>query len=156
MQVSYLAQHPNEVETIAQWYLDEWGQTIAGITLSEIKEKVAAKAQSQEEFPLALVVHEHDELVAVAELKLQENKNHPEFMHWLGGVYVAKSQRGKGYAHALINRAKQHVAHLGISKLYLQAEQHNVALYLNHGFKFVCKTEHNGVQTTVMVWESES
>ncbi|WP_255900301.1 GNAT family N-acetyltransferase [Vibrio campbellii] len=61
------------------------------------------KANSRHEFPLAFVVHdENNKLVATAELKIRENIDFPEYEHWLGGVYVEDSARGKGYAAALV------------------------------------------------------
>ncbi|MGY3571888.1 GNAT family N-acetyltransferase [Vibrio paucivorans] len=152
MDITYLAQHPHECEKIARWYFDEWGYTVPNITIDRVLEKVTQKAQNVEAFPLALVAHDDQQLVAVAELKIREHVDYPEYEHWLGGVYVAEQGRGKGYAAALIEKAKQHVRQLGIERLYLQCEQHNIDLYKKYGFTILHNAIHNGVETQIMVW----
>ena len=154
-QVHFLADFPHESVLIAQWYFDEWAYTVPGVTPAQVREKVLLKANSRHAFPLSFVVHdENNDLVAVAELKIRENIHFPEYEHWLGGVYVDTSSRGKGYAAALVAHAQNHVFQLGIPKLFLQCEPHNEALYLKCGFRPLHKASHNGVQTIIMVWES--
>lgn len=153
MKISYLADHPHESSKIAQWYFDEWGHTFPGTTIEKVNKSVSKKALSKSNFPLAFVIHEKDDLVAVAELKIRENKYHPEYEHWLGGVFVSSAHRGQGYASALISRAKDHAAELGIKKLYLQCEEHNIDLYSRHGFEILHKSSHGNTVTTIMAWE---
>ncbi|PQJ49169.1 GNAT family N-acetyltransferase [Vibrio jasicida] len=153
--IHFLADFPDETSIIAQWYFDEWAYTVPGVTPSQVQEKVLLKANSRREFPLAFVLHdEYNKLAAVAELKIRENVHFPEYEHWLGGVYVEFSSRGKGYAAALVTHAQNHVLQLCIAKLFLQCEAHNQALYVRHGFRPLHKANHNGVETTIMVWES--
>ena len=101
-----------------------------------------------------LTLHKGDELCACADLKLRENKHHPEYEHWIGGVYVEENYRGKGYAAALLKKAKEQVIKLNIDKLYLQSEDKNIMLYVKHGFDVLQESEHNGVITTIMVWQN--
>ena len=102
-QIHFLADFPDESYIIARWYFDEWAYTVSGVTPAQVHEKVLLKANSRHEFPLAFVVHdENNKLVATAELKIRENIDFPEYEHWLGGVYVEDSARGKGYAAALV------------------------------------------------------
>lgn len=109
MKIATLADHPEAVPVIAQWYFNQWGHEIPGLTLDTLISKVREKARNRIDFPLAITLHEGDELVAVAELKFRENQNHPEYEHWLGGVYVSESHRGKGYLSVLVDRAKLQV-----------------------------------------------
>ena len=154
-QIHFLADFPDESYVIARWYFEEWAYTVPGVTPAQVHEKVLLKANSRHEFPLAFVVHdESNKLVATAELKIRENIDFPGYEHWLGGVYVEDSGRGKGYAAALVARAQNHVSQLGISKLFLQCEQHNEALYWKYGFRPLHHALHNGIQTTIMVWQS--
>ncbi|GLR04065.1 GNAT family N-acetyltransferase [Vibrio hyugaensis] len=153
--IHFLADFPHASSLIAQWYFDEWAYTVPGVTLSQVQEKVLLKANSRHGFPLAFVLHDDcNQLAAVAELKIRENIHFPEYEHWLGGVYVDSSSRGKGYAAALVARAQNHVFQLGIEKLFLQCEAHNQALYVKYGFRPLHIAIHNEVDTTIMVWES--
>ena len=153
--IHFLADFPHKSNLIAQWYFDEWAYTVPGVTPSQVQDKVLLKANSRHEFPLAFVLHdERNKLAAVAELKIRENVHFPEYEHWLGGVYVESSSKGKGYAAALVTRAQSHVFQLGVAKLFLQCEARNQALYIRYGFRPLHKADNNGVETTIMVWES--
>ncbi|MGY0216394.1 GNAT family N-acetyltransferase [Endozoicomonadaceae bacterium StTr2] len=154
MKISLLADHPHESEKIAQWYFDEWAHTAPGMTLEKVIEKVREKACNRNEIPFAFVIHEDQELTGVAELKFRENSNHPEYEHWVGGIYVNPQHRGKGYAGILIARAKDYAREEGIKSLYLQCEDHNIDLYLKHGFRVLHQAGHHEITTTIMVWDS--
>jgi len=156
MEILFLADMPNESLKIAQWYFDEWAYTVPGVTVDMVHQKVLDKSKNRMEIPLILLVHEDKELAGVAELKLRENLNHPEYEHWIGGVYVSPGLRGKGYASALISKAKSHAIELGIKSLYLQCEDHNIDLYLRHDFKILHNSEHNSVKTTIMVHDTSA
>ena len=151
MEVSFLADHLNESEKIAKWYLDEWGYTVPNITFDMVHKKILEKSKSKVELPLMFVIHDEQELVGVAELKFRENKNFPKYEHWIGGIYVSSEHRGKGYSTILIEKAKSHALEQGINLLYLQCEDKNINLYLKQNFKALHQTEHNSVKTTIMV-----
>lgn len=152
MKISYLADCSYESDKIVQWYFDEWAHTVPGITVEDVREKVYLMALSRHDFPLIIVVHSENELVAVAELKFRENRQYPEYEHWLGGVFVSKGERGKGYSSLLIDKAKKHARKLNIHTLYLQCEKKNINMYMKHGFSVLHGATHNGVQTTIMGW----
>ena len=154
MEVSFLADSPNEAIKIAQWYFDEWAYTVPNITLDMVHQKVLEKSKNRVDIPLMFIVRDEQELAGAAELKLRENKNYPEYEHWIGGIYVEPRHRGKGYSSILISQAKSHVTELGIKSLYLQCEDHNVDLYIKHGFQALHQATHNSVKTTIMVYQT--
>ena len=154
MEVSFLADNPHESIKIAQWYFDEWACTVPNVTLDMVHEKVLDRSKSKLEIPLIVTVHDEQELVGAAELKYRENKHYPEYEHWVGGVYVKPTHRGKGYSSALISKAKEHANKLGIKSLYLQCKDHNIGLYVKHGFQALHETEHNSVKRTIMVYQT--
>jgi putative hydrolase of the HAD superfamily len=154
MRLSFLADNPSEAKIIAKWYFEEWGYTIPSITEKIVLEKVSLKSKNRVDLPLIITVYENKELVGVAELKFREHKDYPQYEHWLGGVYVKQSERGKGYAKAIVSKAKEHTMGLGVCSLYLQCEAHNKQLYLNQGFLPVHSAIHNGVKTTIMIFKS--
>jgi putative hydrolase of the HAD superfamily len=152
MDISLLADHPHEASKIATWYYNEWAHSIPSVTEAMVYENVVEKSINRYEIPLSLVIHDGSELVGVAELKFHENKNYPEYEHWLGGVFVEPSKRGNGVSNLLISEAIKRVVKLGISKLYLQCESHNLSLYKKHGFKKLHQAVHYNIPTTIMVW----
>lgn len=155
MEVTLLADHPQEVDTIAQWYYQEWAHISPDVSEEMVREKVAAKAINRDQIPLALVVHDNNQLVGVAELKYRENLTHPDYEHWLGGVFVESSKRGQGIASLLIREALKKSIALDIKKLYLQCEFHNISLYKNHGFDVLHRVVSDEIATTIMVWSAE-
>ncbi|WP_033298706.1 GNAT family N-acetyltransferase [Psychromonas ossibalaenae] len=152
MEISVLAEHPNEASKIAKWYFDEWSYIDPNFTESMFLEKVLEKAVNCDKIPMALVAHKENELMGVLELKLRENKNYPEYENWVGGVFTNPDNRGQGIASQLLNHAKGLAVELDIQELYLQCESFNVNLYENHGFKVLHKAKHHDVETTIMVW----
>ncbi len=152
MEITLLADHPHEAEKIAQWYYGEWAYVFPNITVNMVLEKVVEKSVNRTEIPLAIVIHDNSELVGVAELKIRENANYPQYEHWLGGVFVDPLSRGSGIGGLLISEAKSKAVSLGVNDLYLQCESHNVDLYKKHDFKELHQAEHHGILTTIMRW----
>ncbi len=151
MEVSFLADHPQESKKIAQWYYDEWADEGSNFSFDAIHDNVLEKSSSKNRLPLAFVLHENNQLVGVAELKFRENKHHPEYEHWVGGVLICPFNRNKGYSKILISSAKQHALNLGIKSLYLQCDAIHIDLYKKNGFEVLHESEHFGDVTTVMV-----
>ncbi|QIA66055.1 GNAT family N-acetyltransferase [Vibrio astriarenae] len=154
MKISLLTDHPEAVTTIAQWYFDEWAHTAPHITLDTVIEKVTEKASNRNKIPLAIIAHVEDHLAGVLELKIRENKNYPDYEHWIGGVYTHSAYRRQGIAGALIHRAKEMACGMGVKKLYLQCESFNIAFYKKLGFELLHTAQHHNVETTIMVWDT--
>ena len=150
MKIGLLADHPQEIAHITQWYYDQWARHFPHVTREMVSRKITEKAVNRDQFPLAIVIHEGNTLIAVAELKFRENANYPEYEHWLGGVYVTSSQRGLGVATKLITQALSLSQCMGVKTLYLQCESNHVALYKKHGFEVCHHTLHGEVATTIM------
>ena len=151
MKVSFLADEKHFIPTIAQWYFEEWAHLTQGISQEDIEIKVAKVAESRAALPISFVLHDHDELLAVAELKFHEHPKFPDYKHWLGGVFVPADKRGRGYAATVLQQALKHAKTQQITSLYLQCEQHNIGLYLKYGFEVIHSLNDKGVDKAVMV-----
>lgn len=149
MNISYLSYNIKDLSLISRWYFEEWGHLDSSFTMQKIYDGLSEKLKKDDDFLSLIVVYETQSLVAVADLKYREHKEYPEYEHWIGGVFVNPDHRGKGYASALINRAKEHAAELGINELYLQCEEHNEGLYIKHGFRPIHSVVHYGVPTRI-------
>ncbi|MFM5412160.1 GNAT family N-acetyltransferase [Aeromonas veronii] len=97
MDISLLADHPHHVSKIVEWYFDEWASHVPGVTNEMVRKKVEVAALNRD-IPFSLVAYDDRELVGTLELKIQENKNHPEYEFWIGGIYVPAVYRRKGIA----------------------------------------------------------
>lgn len=150
MEVAFLHDQKSFIPAIAQWYFNEWGHLSPNRSLDDILIKVTAMAQSRESLPLSFVLHDHNELLAVAELKFHEHPEFPDYKHWLGGVFVPTDKRGQGHSCTILQYTLDHAKNLGISALYLQCEQHNIDLYLKHDFEVIHRLNDKGVEKAVM------
>jgi len=149
--IKFLSEVPELSNIIAKWYYDEWGTDNASMTLEAMHDIVQKKTANNDQLPLSLVIFVDDHIAGVAELKYRENKNFPEYTHWLGGIFVAPQYRGLGLASKLINKAKAVAEKLNVKQLYLQTEPKNIRLYEGHNFKQLHTADHMGIQTTIMV-----
>lgn len=153
MEISLLADHPDEVSKIVDWYFDEWASHVPDVTKEMVRKKVEIKA-SNRDIPFSLVAHDEEELVGTLELKIQENKKYPEYEFWIGGVYVPSAHRRKGIAKKLMSAAREMAVSRGVSTLYLQCETHNVDFYRDQGFNAIHQSTHGHWETTIMVWHA--
>ncbi|RYV01682.1 GNAT family N-acetyltransferase [Shewanella sp. OPT22] len=154
MEIAYLADHSQHLDTIAKWYYDEWGNEGQRLSYQDVYEKGKARVTNKGQLPFSFIVKSDNTLMGVAELKYTEHENYPEYVHWLGGVYVCSNHRGKGVARVLVNNAQKHAQALGVKLLYLQCDDHLINFYASLGFKPLHKADYNGDITTIMIWEN--
>ena len=129
-----LEYQPSAVERVARWYLDEWGhsnpdETAAGVAAS------LRNGLDIDGLPPAWIAKTDGLVVGAAMLKRHEVPALHDFEYWLGGVYVDPATRGQGVARRLVERRVDEATTLGIDRLYLQTEEHNVDLYTRFGWK---------------------
>lgn len=130
MEIALLSDYPEYAPQIAQWYYDEWLFHAPGQSL----DRVLAKILADTDRTLRLVARDGSALVGTAELKKQEMDIYPEFVHWLGGVYVDRPFRNCGIASALVTHVMQRAKAQGIQTIFLQTENLSGGLYSRHGF----------------------
>ena len=151
MEISLLADKPEASGVIAQWYYDEWLTNVSDITVEAVRDQVS-KTANRGKVPLTIIAHKNNEFIGTIQLKLYENKNHPEYEHWLGGMYVKSSHRGQGVSTVLIEQAIKHALQANVLCLYLQCENHNIELYKKHGFTFLHEGKHR-IPVSIMMLE---
>ncbi|NRB50915.1 MAG: GNAT family N-acetyltransferase [Saprospiraceae bacterium] len=149
MELEYLADHPELLPTVAQWYFEEWGYLSEEKTLEQDIQRLQIYL-NRDQVPLMLLAIEEGELLGAAQLKFREMSIYPEKEHWVGGVYVAEAHRGKGIARqillALITLAKS----LEIETLFLQTEHLDGGLYGRMGWTPIEQVNYHGIEVLVM------
>jgi GNAT superfamily N-acetyltransferase len=148
MNFIFLGEKPEFVPLIAAWYFEEWGHQ-SGDSLEKTKERVSGML-NQDKLPLHILAMEGNEVLGVAQLKYREMTIYPEKKHWLGGVYVAPSARGRGVGTKLVTKALELAKAFGVSTLYLQTEQLDGGIYSALGWNPIEETDYNGVHVLVM------
>lgn len=145
-----LTEMPGALPTIAGWYFNHWGHSIPGETLAVTESRLQSYL-NPEALPLIVVALDGDEVVGAAQLKFREMDIYPEREHWLGGVFIRPTHRGKYLASHLA----MHVADIAKSRefpsLYLQTERLDGGLYARLGWKACEQVTYKGFRVLVMV-----
>jgi GNAT superfamily N-acetyltransferase len=118
MQISYLADHPEFVPTLARWLLEQW----RSITLEQTLESRTAKLQmhlNRDVLPIAWVAHVEQEPLGTAALRVHDLEGREDLTPWLGGVYVAPQHRRRGIGAALCGSVEEKARKLGYEEIYL-------------------------------------
>lgn len=118
MKITYLANHPQHVSTVAKWIFDEWGHESPNTTLESLKERFGSHL-NRNVVPLTLLAMESDRPFGTASLVIHDMNDHLELSPWLTAVYVLPDQRGKGIGSKLVKSIELLSAHLDVEKLYL-------------------------------------
>ncbi len=151
MKITYLANHPQHVSTVASWIMDEWGHESAGIT----QEKMEARFRENLNWasvPLSLLAMDKETPVGTASLVVHDMKDHLELSPWLAAVYVLPEHRGKGIGAKLVKSIELLSAQLDVEKLYLfTPDREN--FYVRMNWTILERTQYREKDVVIMVKE---
>jgi GNAT superfamily N-acetyltransferase len=148
VQFAFLADHPELVPTVAEWWFDEWARP--GARLEDSIQHVAADLHT-DTIPVQVIAFHAGSVVGSAVLKHHELwERYPDLEGWLGNVFVAKAVRGKGVASALCARVIDLALELGLPALHLQTQDVTGGLYVRLGWRPIDRTVVEGRDTLIM------
>lgn len=149
MQFINLADRPEFVPLIAEWYFSEWGKNrperTLQTTLASIRDQMC-----RDRIPLHLIAMKKDDLLGVAQLRFHEMEIYPEKEHWLGGVYINPEFRGKGLATILVRKMIELAESFQVETLYLQTVKLDGGIYSKLGWIPEERVTYRGVDVLVM------
>ena len=149
MQIEYLKNSPDAIPQIAKWYFDEWSYLSPNKTIDDMQQELNMYLNT-DKVPLMLVAIIDDEVVGVTQLKFREMSIYPDKEHWLGGVYVAEKERGKGVGAQLLNRTLEIAKSIGIELLHLQTLRLTGGLYKDLGWEAIEQVNYRNEDVLVM------
>ena len=150
---AYLADYPSAVPLVAGWLFDEWGHERPGLTHDMAVANLEARL-SRDTIPIQVVAVDNGSVVGVAILKPHELRHrYPNWLYWLGSVFVAHDRRGRGLATALCRHVEQIAVQHGVPKLHLQTERLDRGLYASLGFQPI-ETIHEGNHEVLVMAKS--
>jgi GNAT superfamily N-acetyltransferase len=144
--VKYLADCPELIPLLASWFYAEFRRP--DLSVEQIERRLHA-GLNRDCLPLVLVGFRERQPVASASLKLQEMDIHPEYLHWLGSVYVRPKERNQGIGSYLVEYAASEARRLGIEELYLYTT-YSERLYARLGWIALERVEYHGRFRVVM------
>lgn len=154
MEIKSLAENTQYIRQVAEYYHDEWVATSSTASVSDVESDIRKKIGLKEEIPHFYVAVVNDTLVGVVELKIRENSNYPDYLYWLGGLYVNPQFRGQGAAGLLVDYVKRKFADIGVAEVYLQCEHALIEKYKKYGFVELHPAKHGEIDTTIMLWKA--
>lgn len=150
MKIESLSKYPEYINEIAQWYYDEWVNSSSPRTVADLDNEIRERVALDVPIPHYYVALEDHRLCGVFELKYRENIGYPDYVHWLGSVYINPATRRKGFAASLISHAKLRASELGVQDFYLQCDEKLVSMYEKHGFRKLHPAKHHDWDTIIM------
>lgn len=149
MQFEYLADHPELVPQVIDWWHSTWADRM-GSDFPALRQQLLA-ALSRDQLPLHILAMDGKKAIGTAALKLQELAElYPERQFWLGSVYVDRAHRGEKTASALSMKIVELAQARGIPHLYLQTIALDGGLYGRLGRKPVEQFSFRGTPTLLM------
>ena len=115
--IAYLADHPEHILTLAEWFRAEWQEYYAGRTNEDVAEEFSQDLK-RDRLPIRLIAFEQDELAGCIVLREFALSTHPDYKPGLGGLYVAKHLRGRGIGTHLVSAGIQLAWDLGYPAIY--------------------------------------
>jgi len=119
----YLADQPELVPILTDWFYDEWGRRVPNSSQKRI-EGILGEHLNKERVPLTIVLLRDSQPIASVSLKIREMETHPQYLHWLGGVYVHPEYRQQGIGARLVEFAANEAERLTVNELYLYTRSH--------------------------------
>ncbi len=149
MKIDFLKNRPTAIPVIAKWYFDEWAYLTPDKTLVDMQKDLERYLNS-DKIPLMLVAIEDNNVVGAVQLKFREMEIYPNKEHWLGGVYVEKSSRGKHVAELMIAKLLEIAGNLGVELLHLQTLRLDGGLYKKLGWGAIEQVNYRNQDVLVM------
>ena len=147
---TFLADRTEAIPIISKWYFDKWGHLVEGDSIERTRDRIEDYL-NRYEIPFILVATNGNDLVGAAQLKYREMAEmFPDKEHWLGGVYVAANQRGKGYGSQIVEQIVKLAPRYGVEKLHLQTEALDGGLYARLGWSPSAQVTNHGLDVLVM------
>ncbi len=149
MELDFLANNKSAISIIAKWYFEEWGYIPEVNSIDKVKQNLQVYLNT-DKIPLMIIAKIGEEVMGVAQLKFREMNIYPNKEHWLGGVYVSKTHRGKRVAEKIILEVISVAKKLDVFKLYLQTENLSGGLYRRLGWLPLEQVNYRGLDVLVM------
>ena len=117
VRVELLADHTEDIPTLARWYQAEWSTWFADSTNTEIEADIRNTAQ-RDCLPIGFVARNNGVLAGFCTVRAEPFDAYPGQGPWLRRLYVDHTFRGQGIAGELIAAVERTTAAIGIATLY--------------------------------------
>lgn len=148
LEFAFLADRPELVPTVAQWWFDEWPRD--GARLDDLVRRLTSSLH-KDTIPVQVIALDAGSVVGSAALKHHElEEQYPDLENWIGSVFVAEGARGKGIASALCARVIDLALRFRVPALHLQTRDTTGGLYARLGWQTIGRTISEGRDMLIM------
>ena len=144
----YLADQPQLLPTLADWFYEEWGHNNPQSS-RESMQRTLSEFLNKEQLPLTFVRMRDSKPIASASLKIREMVTHPQYLHWLGGVYVHPDYRGQGIGSQVVEFSAAQAIQLKVTDLFLYTRGHE-NFYARFGWRVIEEPVYEGRVVSIM------
>jgi len=117
IQVAHLADHPETIPTLAEWFRAQWPDYFAGRTLAAIAQDFHGEA-NRSGLPVRLVAFVDGTLAGTVVLRERAMAVLAAYTPGLGGLFVTAAQRDQGVGTELVRACMDTAGNLGYVHLY--------------------------------------
>jgi GNAT superfamily N-acetyltransferase len=153
VQVDYLADKPDWLPVLAEWFYQEWGHGEPPLSKTYFVDQLHSR-MNRDWLPITMVTSLNGVPIATSSLIFQEMETHPQYMHWLAGVYTHPQFRRRGVGSQTVEVMADLARRMEIDDLYLYT-RHNVSFYARLGWMEVEQPVYRGRQVVIMRRELE-
>ena len=139
-----LAEHPQHLETVLEWYMREW--PAAGG--KQVVTQRLYGAGLRDQLPLTLLALSESIPVGFISLIFYEQGLETGRLHWVDALYTNPRFRRRGVASHLLRIGEERAIGLGIKDLYALTDE--VSLYEHNGWMPVKETTPGSSRDVVM------
>jgi predicted N-acetyltransferase YhbS len=148
MTIMHLADFPDAIPVIADWYIREWGHLRPDDSVERRMTRLRTRLQ-RGSIPTSFVALRAGAPVGAISLVTCDYDARPELSPWISGLFVPSEFRACGVGSALTARAVQEARALKHPFTYLRAT-HAVSFYERLGWETVERVKYLGETNTIM------
>ncbi|MEI7478619.1 MAG: GNAT family N-acetyltransferase [bacterium] len=138
IQIDFLANHKQFVDTVAQFWCLEWGSDKSEQGIKKTKDRILGRLNT-DKVPLIFIPFSADKCIGTVAIVEDDLEKRPDLTPWIASVYIDKEYRGHGIAKLLVEAAMKKAKALGLKIIYLHTETAH-GLYEKMGWKKLSET----------------
>ncbi len=150
LRFDFLKNHPEYIQTCAQWSFEEWGRYTPERTFDDFLEARRKYARYDNRVPFTLLVFSDDRLVGICSLA-ETRGILPELSPWLAALYVDPAYRKQGIGKLLERKISEIADSMGYENLYcFTSDEQVISWYLSQGWQVRQKSWIHDHEVTVL------
>jgi GNAT superfamily N-acetyltransferase len=147
--IDYLADHPDDIPTLARWHHEQWLHLSPG---DSIERRIALLEShlGRRQIPTTFVAVSTQGVLGSASLIAYDMDTRLDLSPWLASVYVQPEHRRRGIGSALVRRVIREARELSVDNLYLYTTPDMDGFYARFGWSLIDRTLYRGYDQIVM------